>query len=172
MAQGNDTSGRLESSADALSDSTFSGDDAVLVDRTLTVAEAMTSAPRTCSPVSTVLEAVMIFRDADCGAIPITDTGKPIGLLTDRDVALAISTHQSDLGRLPVGELMSKDVVTIDLDETLDAAMEKLGDQGIRRLMVVDGSGLLQGVLSWTDLIPHLSAAGLGRVVSRIVENR
>ena len=29
----------------------------------------------------------MIFRDADCGAIPITDTGKPIGLLTDRDVA-------------------------------------------------------------------------------------
>ena len=43
MAQGNDTSGRLESSADALSDSTFSGDDAVLVDRTLTVAEAMTS---------------------------------------------------------------------------------------------------------------------------------
>ncbi len=67
---------------------------------------------------------------------------------------------------------MNKDLVTIDLDETLDAAMEKLGDHGVRRLMVVDGNGLLQGVLSWTDLIPHLTASGLGRVVSRIVENR
>jgi CBS domain-containing protein len=114
----------------------------------------------------------MIFRDADCGAIPITDTGKPIGVLTDRDVALAIPAHQADLGRMPVGELMSKDVVTIDLDETLDVAMEKLGDHGVRRLMVVDGTGVLQGVLSWTDLVPHLSESGLGRVVSRIVENR
>ncbi len=71
-----------------------------------------------------------------------------------------------------VGELMSKDVVTIDLDETLDVAMEKLGDHGVRRLMVFDGNDVLQEVLSWTDLVPYLSESGLGRVVSRIVENR
>jgi CBS domain-containing protein len=143
-----------------------------LVDQTLTVAQAMTVAPRTCSPASTVLEAVMIFRDADCGAIPITDTGKPVGILTDRDVALAISTLQSDLGRTPVGDLMMRELVTVNLDETLDVAMEKLGDHGVRRVMVVDGNGILQGILSWSDLIPHLSASGLGRVLSRIVENR
>lgn len=172
MTQLNDPSRRIESSIDVLSEPAASAYGPDLVDRTLTVAAAMTTAPRTCSPVSTVLEAVMIFRDADCGAIPITDTGKPIGVLTDRDVALAISNHQTDLGRVPVGDLMNKDVVTIELDETLDSAMEKLGDHGVRRLMVVDGNGLLQGVLSWTDLVPHLSASGLGRVVSRIVENR
>lgn len=172
MAQTNDQTGRTELSANALSEPTLPAGDSDLVDRTLTVAEAMTAAPRTCSPVSTVLEAVMIFRDANCGAIPITDTGKPIGVLTDRDVALAIPAHSADLGRTPVGELMSKDVVTIDLDETLDVAMEKLGDHGVRRLMVVDGNDVLQGVLSWTDLVPHLSKSGLGRVVSRIVENR
>ena len=170
MSQVHDQSRRSVSSADALS--TFPARDSDLVDPTLTVAQAMTAAPRTCSPASTVLEAVMIFRDADCGTIPITDTGKPIGILTDRDIALAIPTHPADLGRTPVGELMKKDVVTIDLDETLDVAMQKLGDHGIRRLMVVDGNGFLQGVLSWTDLVPHLSASGLGRVVSRIVENR
>ncbi len=171
MAQPDEQLLRFEPSADALSE-TLLGREADLVDPTLTVAQAMTVAPRTCSPMSTVLEAVMIFRDADCGSIPITDTGKPIGILTDRDVALAIATHQADLGRTPVGELMSKDPVMIDLDETLDVAMEKLGDHGVRRLMVVDGNGILQGVLSWTDLIPHLTASGLGRVVSRIVENR
>ncbi len=90
MAQLHDQSRRAESSADALSEPTLPVNDSDLVDRVLTVADAMTVAPRTCSPVSTVLEAVMIFRDANCGAIPITDTGKPIGILTDRDVALAI----------------------------------------------------------------------------------
>ena len=63
-------------------------------------------------------------------------------------------------------------MVTINLDETLDVALERLGDRGVRRLMVVDGNDVLQGVLSWSDLVPHLSPSGLGRVVSRIVENR
>ncbi len=142
-----------------------------LVNPNMTVAEAMTVAPRTCSAASTVLEAVMVFRDADCGSIPITDAGQPIGVLTDRDVALAVPSY-SELSRLPVGELMNKDVVTIHLDDTLDLAMEKLGDHGVRRLMVVDSEGVLQGVLSWTDLIPYLSKSSLGRVVSRIIENR
>src|SRR5208337_3672652 len=62
---------------------------------------------------------------------------------------------------------MSKDVVTIDLDETLDVAMEKLGDHGVRRLMVVDGNDVLQGVLSWTDLVPYLSESGPRRVADR-----
>ena len=172
MAQPHDQLRRTEFSADALSEPTLPVSDSDLVDPTLTVAEAMTAAPRTCSAASTVLEAVMIFRDADCGAIPITDAGKPIGILTDRDVALAIPAHEADLGRTPVGELMSKDVVTVDLDETLDVAMEKLGDHGVRRLLVVDGNDVLQGVLSWTDLVPYLSECGLGRVVSRIIENR
>ena len=43
---------------------------------------------------------------------------------------------------------------------------------GCRRLLVVDGNDVLQGVLSWTDLVPYLSECGLGRVVSRIIENR
>ena len=98
MAQLHDQPRRLESSADAFSD-TLAEPDSDLVDRTLTVAQAMTAAPRTCSPVSTVLEAVMIFRDADCGVIPITDTGKPIGVLTDRDIALSDPRARSRPGR-------------------------------------------------------------------------
>jgi CBS domain-containing protein len=143
-----------------------------LVNPMLKVADAMTVAPRTCSTASTALEAAMIFRDADCGMVPITDAGKPVGVLTDRDVALALPDHETDLGRTPVGELMTGEVVTIDLDETLEVAMERLGQHGVRRLLVVDGNEVLQGVLSWTDLVPHLSERALGRVVSRIVENR
>jgi CBS domain-containing protein len=143
-----------------------------LVNPMLKVADAMTVAPRTCSPASTALEAVMIFRDEDCGVVPVTESGKPVGILTDRDLALALPSHESDLGRTPVGDLMKTDLVTIDLDETLEMAMERLGGHGVRRLLVVDGNEILQGVLSWSDLVPHLSERALGRVVSQIVDNR
>jgi len=143
-----------------------------LINPDLKIAQAMTVAPRTCSPQSQVIEAVLIFRDADCGAVPITDAGKPVGVLTDRDVALALSGHETDLARTPIGELMSKEVVTVGLDDSVELAMDKLGVYGVRRLLVVDDSGVLQGILSWADLAPHLTPAALGRVVSRIVENR
>ena len=57
----------------------------------MTAADVMTAAPLTCSTFSTVLEAVMIFRDADCGAAPILDEGRPVAIVTDRDIALALA---------------------------------------------------------------------------------
>ena len=63
----------------------------------LTAADVMTAAPRTWSRFSTVLEAVLIFRDADCGLVPVVDGGKPIGVLTDRDVALALADYKDAL---------------------------------------------------------------------------
>jgi CBS domain-containing protein len=134
--------------------------------------DVLTDGPRTCSPASTVLEAVLIFRDADCGIVPITEEGRPVGVLTDRDVALTLAEHEDDLAATPVGALMSTNVATIDSDAMLDIVIDRLGAQGVRRLIVVDSDGLLVGVLSWTDLVPHVSERALGRVVARIVANR
>ncbi|MBX6313737.1 MAG: CBS domain-containing protein [Isosphaeraceae bacterium] len=143
-----------------------------LVNPKLTVADAMTADPRTCSSFSTALEAVLIFRDADCGVVPVVDDGRPVGVLTDRDVALALAEHENDLTGRPVGELMTRDVVTIAADAPLDAAIERLGDRGLRRLLVVDPDGRLVGILSWTDLVPHLSERGVGHAVGQIVDHR
>ena len=52
----------------------------------LTATDVMTANPRTCSPFSTVLEAVLLFRDADCGAVPVIEDGKPVGVLTRQDL--------------------------------------------------------------------------------------
>jgi IMP dehydrogenase len=143
-----------------------------LVNPMLKVSDAMKPGPRTCSPASTALEAVLIFRDADCGVIPVTQEGRPVGVVTDRDIALALADHEADLAPTPLEELMTPDVVTIAADAPLDAAAEALGSRGLRRLLVVDAQGQLVGVLSWIDLVPHLPERGLGHVVSRIVETR
>jgi len=138
----------------------------------LKVADVMTRSPRTCSPASSAIEAVLIFREDGCGLIPVTEAGKPIGVVTDRDVALALASHETDLAATPLEGLMTRDLVTISADAGLDEAVASFGDRGLRRLLVVDAEGRLVGLLSWSDLAPHVSGRGMGRVVSRLVERR
>ena len=58
-----------------------------------TAADIMRPDPRTCSPFSTVLETTVIFRVEDCEAVPVVDEGRPVGIVTDRDVALALPDY-------------------------------------------------------------------------------
>jgi CBS domain-containing protein len=76
-----------------------------LISPLLKVSDVMSADPRTCSPYSTVIEAVLIFRDADCGVIPVTEDGKPVGVLTDRDVALALADHEGNWAGAVVGDI-------------------------------------------------------------------
>lgn len=139
--------------------------------RNLTAADVMTASPRTCSTYSTVLEASMIFRDADCGAVPILDDGKPIGVLTDRDVALALVEHGENLGRLPVSDVMTRGVVSIAPTEGIEAVADQFADKAVRRLLVVDTSGQLVGIIAWADLVGKLSDERVGQVVNEIVDS-
>jgi CBS domain-containing protein len=134
----------------------------------LTAADVMTAAPLTCSTFSTVLEAVMIFRDADCGAVPILEEGKPVAILTDRDVALALSDHPS-LVNLPVSQIMSPGIVAVAPEDTLGHVCEVLRSRAIRRVLVVDSDGRLLGIIGWADIAPVLSDRFMGRLVTDVV---
>jgi CBS-domain-containing membrane protein len=135
----------------------------------LTAADVMTANPRTCSAYSTILEASVLFQDADCGAVPVIDAGRPVGILTDRDVALAVANNP-DLGNLPVADFMSKEVISVAPDASLEEVAAMFGQHGVHRLLVVDAAGQLQGIVAWSDLAPHVSEASLGRVVSEVDE--
>jgi CBS domain-containing protein len=135
----------------------------------LRAADVMTANPRTCSAYSSVLEASVLFRDLDCGAVPVVEGGRPIGILTDRDVALAVA-NDPELGSRPVSEYMSKDVVSVAPDAPLEDVAATFGNRGVHRLLVVDAAGQLQGIIAWSDLAPHVSERSLGRLVSEVVE--
>ena len=135
---------------------------------TITAAQVMTAAPRTCSTFSSVLEAVMIFRDNDCGAVPILDEGKPVAILTDRDVALAIAEFP-DIADQAVSAVMSPGVVAVALEDSLEKVCELLRAQGVRRTLVVDSSGAVKGIIGWADIATVLSDRMMGRVVKDVV---
>jgi CBS domain-containing protein len=120
---------------------------------TRTAGDVMTASPRTCSPFSSVLEAVMIFRDADCAAVPVVDDGVPVGVLTDRDVALASTDVDAPLTRL-VTDIMSQGAISVTPDTPLEEVREKFGEHAAHYLLVVDVAGQLQGIITSSDLAP------------------
>ena len=135
-----------------------------------TAAELMTPAPRTCSTFSTVLEAVMIFRDADCGAVPVTEDGKPVGILTDRDVALALIDKGPALIDLPVSAIMTKGAYSVRPDASTEEIEATFAEKAVRRLLVTDSADQLLGIVAWSDISRYVSPQKLGRVVSDVVE--
>ena len=135
----------------------------------LTAADVMTPNPRTCSPFSTVLEAVLIFRDADCGAVPVVDAGEPVGVLTDRDVALALADHP-DLAARPVSDVMTRGAVTVAPSDPLDRVKDAFGAHAVRRLLVAEPGGPLLGIIAWADVAARLPDCAVGAVVTDVVQ--
>jgi CBS domain-containing protein len=118
----------------------------------LTAADVMTGNPRTCSPYSSVLEAVLIFRDAQCGAVPVVNAGEPVGILTDRDVALALPEYP-DLVHRSVSDIMTKGVITVGPDTPVDEVRAKFAEHRVGRLLVLDSEGVLIGIVSCSDCV-------------------
>ncbi len=129
----------------------------------LAAADVMTASPRTCSPSSTITEASLIFRDEGCGAVPVIDEGRPVGILTDRDVALAVAPYP-DLHRRPVSDVMTKAVVTVALDDRLQAIRAKFSEAGVHRLLVIDAGGTLAGIIALSDLASRVREGQVGLV--------
>jgi CBS domain-containing protein len=132
-------------------------------------ADIMTSSPRTCSKFSRVIEAVMIFKDEDCGLVPVIEEGKPIGVVTDRDVALGLTTSD-DLVNRPVSEIMSTNIVSVRPETSVTEVAAMFAQDGVRRLLVVNGEGQLVGVIGWKDVSGNLPDRALGHVVASVVE--
>jgi CBS domain-containing protein len=136
----------------------------------MTAADVMTHNPLCCDTSSTVLEAVQIFREADCGAVPVLDGGRPVGVLTDRDVTLALPEFEDKLASLPVGKITAPGVVAVGPDDLLNAVVARFGDRGVRRVLVVDEAGRLLGIIGWADVARYASEQRIGAAVSRVVE--
>jgi predicted transcriptional regulator len=147
---------------------TMTQNDAFSDFRGLSAADVMTPSPRTCSTFSAVLEAVMIFRDAGCGAVPILDEGKPVAVLTDRDVALALCS-MPDLINQPVSAIMKPEIVAVKPDDSVLDVCEMLRSNTVRRVLVIDSANALVGIIGWADIASVVSERMLGQVVRDVI---
>jgi CBS domain-containing protein len=107
----------------------------------------------TASAQMTVEEAARAMRSKNVGALVVINAGRPIGMLTDRDVAVEVVAKGMDPDTTRVGEVMHKKPITIHQDLGILDAAKVFAKTGVRRLPVVTKGGTLVGVIAVDDLI-------------------
>ena len=112
--------------------------------------DVMTPNPRTIEANATIQDAARLMRDEDTGVVPITDNGRPIGLLTDRDIVVR-AVADGEAPNRPVRDLASRDLVTAEPDMSTKDAVDLMGQHQVRRLLVCEGDRLV-GVASIGDI--------------------
>src|SRR5688572_9747323 len=127
--------------------------------------DLMTRPALTCRATNTLNDAAKLMWECDCGAIPVVDDeGTPIGMITDRDICMACYTQGRPLTQIRIGAVMSPNVISCRVDETIAATEGLMRRHQIRRLPVVALDGSIAGVLSLNDIATHAQ----GKQVSRI----
>jgi CBS domain-containing protein len=116
-----------------------------------TVEEIMTRDPRTVEIGDSLVDAAREMRDADIGNVIVTDGGRVAGIVTDRDIVVRAIADGRDPQSTTVGDVCSSGPRTLEAGDSVEAAAQAMGGNGIRRLPVVR-DGELIGVLSLGDL--------------------
>jgi len=131
------------------------------------VSDAMTAQVATVKPTDSIKAVANIMKDVDTGAVPVSDNGKVIGLITDRDIVLRVVAEGGDLNG-PVSAVMSEDIQTCREDDNLADAAAVMGGRQLRRLVVVNDSGRLVGILSLGDIAQDYGAKKVGQTLEEI----
>jgi CBS domain-containing protein len=118
------------------------------------VKDIMTSPVQYCGPDTNLAAAAMKMWDSDCGVLPVVDSeGKVIGMITDRDICMAAATRHRDVAEFSVWETTAGNVYACSPDDDVRDALKTMAEHRVRRLPVVNGDGLLLGILCMNDLI-------------------
>jgi len=125
----------------------------------MNVHDVMTDRVESCQPWTDLGEAAMVMWRNDCGAVPVQDpaSGKLQGVITDRDICMALATTGRRPGERVVSEVMATQPLTVHPDDDIEAALETMRRGRVRRLPVVSDDGKLVGMLSINDLILRAS---------------
>ena len=118
------------------------------------IEQVMTRDVRTCSPADTLSRAAELMWQTDCGCVPVLDDERRVvGLVTDRDLAMAAYLQGRRLDEIDVASVMSRDVATCSHRDPPEAAELKMQERRVRRLPVIDDAGTLVGIVSLADLV-------------------
>jgi CBS domain-containing protein len=136
------------------------------------VKDVMTRGAFTCHPYDSLAHVAQIMWDHDCGCVPVVDSaGKVTAMITDRDVCMAAYMQGRPIAEISVESAASRSLVSVQENEAIDTAEGRMAAAQVRRLPVVDHSGLPVGVLSLSDLTSAKAALPpnhAGRVVQTL----
>jgi CBS domain-containing protein len=118
------------------------------------VQDIMTRGVETCTPATSLRQVVWLMRQGRCGIIPVIDAScRVTGVLTDRDVSMALLRSTRTAEHMAADEIMTAPVHCCRPDDGVVAALEIMKRFKVRRLPVIGRDGLLKGIVSVDDII-------------------
>ncbi len=119
------------------------------------VKEIMTKNPVFATLSTSLHDVAQMMSENDCGIVPIVETEedrKPIGVITDRDIALRTIAHNKNPLNMIAGEVMTDTVVTVKPEFTVEDCVQVMEKNQIRRVLVIDDAGNLNGIVAQADI--------------------
>jgi CBS domain-containing protein len=133
----------------------------------MSIREVMTSEVKAVEPTATVVEAAKVMAEQDIGPVPIVEDGRLAGIVTDRDIVVKVVAKGGDVNSMTVGDIASRDLVTITPDSDMNEALDLMAENQIRRLPVVEGDRLV-GIVAQADVARMGRDKKTGAVVEEI----
>ena len=128
------------------------------------VKSVMVRTPAFCRPETNLGVVAEILWNRNCGILPIVDAQeRVVGVVTDRDLAIALGTRNRLPGDITAREVTKGDVYSCKPDDDISAALNTMAEKRVRRLLVVNNEGKLEGILSMDDIVLHAAAKSAGK---------
>lgn len=116
-----------------------------------TVADVMTPQPTVMEAAQAVSEAARVMRDGDIGTMLVTEEGRLVGILTDRDVVVRVVAEGLNPADTALGVVCSRELAMLNPSDAIETAVARMRESAIRRLPVVE-DGRPVGILALGDL--------------------
>lgn len=125
------------------------------------VARLMTPYPHIIDAAASIQDAALIMRDLNIGILPVCRENEIIGMVTDRDITIRATAEAVDAFSTPVSHIMTPELICCEADEDIRDASARMLDCHIGRLLVVDDSRQVTGIISLGCIISYLGGPEL-----------
>jgi CBS domain-containing protein len=137
------------------------------------VQNIMTTNVASCSPDTNLAAAAGLLWDHDCGSMPVVDgEGKVVGMVTDRDLCMALATKSRPASEIPVREAITGAVHACHPNDDVKSAIKTMQSEKVLRLPVVDVDGRLQGIISMNDIMIQTESGKSGLSCEEVLSAR
>ena len=107
----------------------------------------------TVRPDDTVVKAAKLMEEKNVGSVVVVENRKPVGILTDRDIAIRVVAKKADINSILVKDAMTKKIVTGRDNQRVAELAKVMHENGIRRVPIVNKKGMLSGIITLDDLL-------------------
>ena len=119
------------------------------------VNEIMTEHPAYVTIESSLHDVAQLMVEHDCGSLPVLENEtnrNPVGIITDRDIAIRTVAHNKNPLHMIAGEVMTEGVITVTPDSSVEDCVVVMEKNQVRRILVVDDSGNICGIVAQADI--------------------